>query len=287
MLQCLIETKTPASFLTCGHLISEDGFLHARRTMNCFVLLLVQEGVLYLTQNQISYEISSGNFFLLFPGIEHYGTKPSKGILSYQWVHFSLEKDHYQISAFRKAVPFSCSASTLFLPEKGSLSGEKRASLLFVQLLDFAKRNQYRQTLSCTYSLNLLLVELAEEFLFQKQEQEKKLPAPVFDTVQWIESHFDQPLTVEDLAVKFNYHPAYLTTLFKKYTGMPLLAYLRRTRIQAAKNLLLNKSLRVCQIAPMCGFPDEKHFMKVFKKQEGVTPTQYRNAFHQKEINTR
>ena len=97
MLQCRIKTQTPAAFLTCGNLISEDGFVHARRTMNCFVLLLVQEGTLYLTQEEVSWEICPGEFFLLFPGKEHFGTRPSQGPLSYYWVHFALEQEDFQI----------------------------------------------------------------------------------------------------------------------------------------------------------------------------------------------
>lgn len=288
MLQCRIKTQTPASFLTCGNLISEDGFVHARRTMNCFVLLLVQQGTLYLTQEEVPWEICPGEFFLLFPGKEHFGTRPSQGPLSYYWVHFALDQEDFQI--FSAKEPLSLSAGepdALLLPEKGRLSGQKRCSVLFVQLLDLARRHQYRQTLSCTYAMNLLLLQISEELLNARQEQEGPLPSPVLDAIQWIESHFDQPLSAQSLARQFHYHPAYLTTLFKKHMGISLLTYIRRTRIQAAKNLLMNKNLRVCQIAEMCGFPDEKQFMKLFKKQEGMTPTQYRSAFHQKKINTR
>ena len=52
-----------------------------------------------------------------------------------------------------------------------------------------------------------------------------------------------------------------------------------------AKNLLTNRTLSIYRIADMCGFSDEKYFMKLFKRYEGITPTQYRKAFHQKKIN--
>ena len=45
--------------------------------------------------------------------------------------------------------------------------------------------------------------------------------------------------------------------------------------------------LSVSAIAHTCGFPDEKYFMRLFKKQEGMTPGQYRQAFRQKSINAR
>ena len=112
------------------------------------------------------------------------------------------------------------------------------------------------------------------------------LPTAVQDIIEWVQSHFDQPLTVSGLAEKFGYHPTYLSALIKQYTGYPLVTYINRTRISVSKNLLNSHSLTIRQISSMCGFADEKHFMKLFRQFEGMTPTQYRKAFDQKKINT-
>ena len=93
-------------------------------------------------------------------------------------------------------------------------------------------------------------------------------------------------MTVRGLAEKFGYHPTYLSALIKQYTGYPLVTYITRTRISVSKNLLNSHSLTIRQISSMCGFTDEKHFMKLFRQFEGMTPTQYRKAFDQKKINT-
>ena len=171
------------------------------------------------------------------------------------------------------------------IPEHGRLSLEKRSYLLFAQLLDFAKRENYLVTWRCHYALSLLLLEVTHESFEISQFLDTQIPAYVLDIVEWIRTHYDQPLTVSSIAEHFGYHPTYLSAIFKKYTGAPILTYLNRTRISVAKNLLLNRQLSILQIACMCGFTDEKYFMKLFKRQEGITPTQYRKAFHQKKIN--
>ena len=103
--------------------------------------------------------------------------------------------------------------------------------------------------------------------------------------IEWIRIHYEQPLTVAGIAERFNYHPTYLTGLFKKYTGYPLMTYINRVRITISKNLLTDQAYKVSTVARLCGFPDEKYFMKLFKRYEGMTPSQYRNTFHQKKMN--
>lgn len=57
---------------------------------------------------------------------------------------------------------------------------------------------------------------------------------------------------------------------------MNLSDFLARIRIEKAKLLLHNPQLRISQIAEMVGYQDEKYFSKVFKKQEGRTPNEFR-----------
>ncbi|MFQ7501476.1 MAG: helix-turn-helix domain-containing protein, partial [Blautia coccoides] len=146
--------------------------------------------------------------------------------------------------------------------------------------------SSYQMTRSCCHALNLLLLEISREYLLAEHFGQELLPTSVQDITEWIQSHFDQPLTVRGLAEKFGYHPTYLSALIKQYTGYPLVTYINRTRISVSKNLLNSHSLTIRQISSMCGFTDEKHFMKLFRQFEGMTPTQYRKAFDQKKINT-
>ena len=72
--------------------------------------------------------------------------------------------------------------------------------------------------------------------------------------------------------------PSYASRLFKKVQNMSLMEYLTRVRIEEAKRLLHNPQYLIDEIAENIGYDDASYFTKVFKRYEGVTPTQYRKT---------
>lgn len=300
MLYYTAQASHPAEFLSCGNLISDGGFLHQRRCMDACVLIVVCRGTLHINQNGKNLDIHENETLLLFPHQIHYGYAPSSGRLSYYWVHFRMTDPQSRILTSKELLkakkdqgttllsPLSSSAESFILPESGCLSPEKRSLLLFVQLLDIAKQENYQSSWRTRYALNLLLLELSREVLSSDKALGDRAPGKLLDMIEWIRSHYDQPLTVEDLALRYHYHPAYLTSLMKKYTGYSVNTYVNHIRLSAAKNLLCQGDfLSIASIAHTCGFSDEKYFMRLFKKQEGMTPGQYRGAFQKKYINAK
>ena len=68
--------------------------------------------------------------------------------------------------------------------------------------------------------------------------------------------------------------------MFKMRTGYYFADYMNHLRINRAKTLLYQTTCSIKEIAYQVGFLDEKYFMRVFKKNEGITAMQYRNAFY-------
>lgn len=95
-------------------------------------------------------------------------------------------------------------------------------------------------------------------------------------------SHIDFDLTA-DLSLKsissqLNVNPSYLSTLFKKETGITLTKYVNQKRIEHALFLLNSTHLQIQVIAQYCGIPDVNYFTKIFKKLIGLTPKEYKNS---------
>lgn len=297
MLYFVSDAGCPVEYVSSGNLVSENGFVHPKRNIDTFVLIMVAKGTLHITQGKVPYDVGPNEFILLFPNTLHYGHKPSEGCLSYYWAHFSVKDPDYRICSEKtligsrsvmkkkKGMDVPAAPENFLVPEYGKLTMEKRSHLLFVQLLDFAKRESYSPTWRCHYALSLLLLETTSEAYQSGHFLDPNVPIQVFDVMEWIRTHYDQPLSVASIAERFNYHPTYLTNIFKKHTGFTILTYINRTRIAVSKNLLTNPSLFIYEISDMCGFPDVKYFMKLFKRCEGMTPTQYRKAFYQKKVN--
>ncbi|MCW5962161.1 MAG: helix-turn-helix transcriptional regulator [Pyrinomonadaceae bacterium] len=82
--------------------------------------------------------------------------------------------------------------------------------------------------------------------------------------------------TIEDLSDAVNISPERLRAVFKRETGMAPLAFLRALRLEKARTLLEDRSLRIKEIRCAVGMPDASHFTKDFKKRFGAPPTEYR-----------
>jgi len=281
--------------MSAGNLINNRGFTHDKRTLDTFVLILGDLGTLYIKQEDREYEISTNQYLLLFPGIQHLGYKASQGHLSYYWCHFKIHQDNYRIvnqEELGHQLYFTKNSNSFandhyIIPETGDLhhSKSKREVLLYRQLLDAYERSSYSEYLA-HYALSLLAMEITADFVSgYALGLESSTYKHITEIMEWIRVNRIENLSVTKVAEAFNYNPNYLSGAFKKHTGVSLLDYITRTKIDFAKSLLLSSRDTVRNIANYVGFEDEKYFMKVFKRVEGVTPTQYRNAFYRKHMN--
>lgn len=104
----------------------------------------------------------------------------------------------------------------------------------------------------------------------------KDYSPPVQRVLACISSNLNSNLRLNALAKLQNISPAYLSTLFKKELGVTLTSYVNSARVEHAIQLLKNTHLQVQTIAAHCGMPDVQYFSKIFKKQTGVTPKEFR-----------
>lgn len=81
------------------------------------------------------------------------------------------------------------------------------------------------------------------------------------------------------LSEKFHLNAQYISQLFKNEIGVNFLTYLTSIRMEKSKKLLISTSLSIAEVAEQSGYGDYRVFTKVFKKNEGVTPSQYRRDF--------
>ena len=102
-------------------------------------------------------------------------------------------------------------------------------------------------------------------------------PAVIAKAKQFIREHHTEELSLGRVAVAVHTSVFYFCKLFRKVTGTTFTEFVSRTRVEKAKNLLLNPNLRVSEIAYEIGFQSLTHFNRVFKKVSGESPTEYRD----------
>ncbi len=95
-------------------------------------------------------------------------------------------------------------------------------------------------------------------------------------TLRYVENNLTNDCSVKTLASIENLESHYFSDLFKLHFGIRPTTYVRVRRIGLAKQLLKNSNLTAKEIAHRCGFADSDYFFRVFKKEVGNTPRQYR-----------
>ena len=100
----------------------------------------------------------------------------------------------------------------------------------------------------------------------------------VNEAMRYIREHFDQNLTLKDIARAVYISPFYLSHIFRERLGCTVIDYLTSVRIEEAKKLLRQEGSSIVGIAGRIGYSDSGYFSKVFKKSEGVTPSAFKHS---------
>ena len=124
--------------------------------------------------------------------------------------------------------------------------------------------------------LNGILYGAPVSYLLVKNHSMKGYSLLIRKALTHIDSDLTADLSLKSLAELLGVNSSYLSTLFKKETGSTLTEYVNRKRVEHAIFLLNSTNLQIQEIAAACGIPDVNYFTKIFKKQVGNTPKEYR-----------
>ena len=94
--------------------------------------------------------------------------------------------------------------------------------------------------------------------------------------INCIREHYQECITLDDVARKLEITPEYLSTLFNRVMGINFSTFLKQFRISHAKRLLKGTNLKIYEISQKVGYSDPKYFMRVFKDEIGISPGEYR-----------
>lgn len=132
----------------------------------------------------------------------------------------------------------------------------------------------YEEFGTCIDNLKIALFQ-QESAREEPQEEER----PILAITRYLQEHLSEDVSLSVLAEEFHLSAQYISQLFKNEIGVNFLAYFTNIRMERAKKLLLSSSAPIGEISEQLGFGDYRVFTKVFKKAEGVTPSQYRRDF--------
>lgn len=146
---------------------------------------------------------------------------------------------------------------------------------LRMQITDYLlKPVNYEEFGSCIDNLKISLFH--QQTAAEPEQQEQRV---ITGLTRYLQEHLAEDVSLSVLAEEFHLSAQYISQLFKSEIGVNFLAYLTNIRMEQAKKLLLSSSASIAEVAEQSGYADYRVFTKVFKKNEGITPSQYRRDF--------
>jgi AraC-like DNA-binding protein len=103
-------------------------------------------------------------------------------------------------------------------------------------------------------------------------------PKAVATAKEYVQSHVQDPITLAQVVEQVHVSRFYFCKVFKRATGMTLTEYVARVRIEKAKSLLVDPSMRISEVVFAAGFGSIPRFNSLFKRFVGMAPTEYRAA---------
>ncbi len=291
MLYFKASLEKPFTYISSGQFISDGNWIHSKRNMDSYEIIIGVKGTAFIMQDDIKYEVVPSSVLLLLPGHTHTGYRHSTGETSFYWLHFYCHGQNSilnrmdalnEISPLNSTPYFNKLNDSIMLPVFWQPESIEKSVILFKQLLHIANSGYYSSF--CTdYSLTALLLELSQQFIHAslKLNELPNTGGGNFNILlEWIRLNITEEFTIDELAEKFNYNKDYMSRMFKKHLGVSPKKYINGMKILKAKQYLGMLDLSIKEIAYKLGFKDEKYFMKLFKEYENLTPSTYRNAYY-------
>lgn len=211
-----------------------------------------------LEVDKMKFELSSGDMFFIPSNVKmRYYPNPND---PWEYVWFSLNGD--AAGHYGELVGFSENVFTL--KNRHRKITDEILKSLFESLME--KPNEYFGLLSAFYKIMGICVSQIPPGSIKS----------IKETIDY--SCFSQIFSIEGLCRDAGISHAHLLRLFKREYGTTLISYITKKRLAHACELLETTDLPIADVAFSCGFSDELHFMKTFKRKTGVTALKYRKS---------
>lgn len=272
---------TPSDFAKMNLLyLQETGSLKAqkphtssRSNLNSYLFFMVTEGSGTLTYNDVQYDLQPG-YCGFIDCHKQYAHQSSENLWTLKWAHFngSNMKDIYKKYLERGGLP--CFDSHHF----------GKYDAILTQLFQVASSSSYVKDMQIFEKLASILTLLMEESWNPNRKANggnlshtKK--QDLLTIKDYLDLHFTDKIALEDLAHIFYINKFYLTRVFKEQFGVTINNYIIQLRITNAKQLLRFSDQTIDEIALECGYDDSNYFSRLFKKVEGLSPSEYRTRW--------
>ncbi len=247
-------------------------------THNRVEIMYVISGKCYVFVNENAHIMKKGDMVLLDANVEHRLLVNPGVPCRILNVEFVFRKNDGNYTCFTHMLKsneeveslFKSNEKNLFIKDPDEICHILK-SLIF-ELDNVNNRNDY--TVQLLFSLLFARISRHLNQNFDNETKAEKIY--VKKALQFIHDFYDRDLRIRNIAKSVNIHSSYLHRIFKKNTGITIMEYLTKLRIEKAKMLLRQTDISIIDIANYIGINSRQYFTYIFKKNTGKTPREYR-----------
>lgn len=244
-------------------------------------IVYIIEGAGRHSINGEEFTVKAGDLLFINYGCTH-SFRLDEKMLAY---NLMIRVDYFTKNMMKNDTLFYMLALTSFekiqheLNAKGPLisfdySERKDICNLFKNVEEELSKDELGKSLILDSYINVILCKVFRKIFVKDNEKDLLIPQDILD---YIAGHFNEKISLGDLAQRCFYNPAYFSRLFKKTFNMSFTDYIMDIRLNHCCELLKNSDYTIERIIEECGFSDRNTFYERFKSKYGCTPNEYRN----------
>ena len=240
------------------------------RTLDHHELILIIGGKGTVTVDHKKHPFRAGMLFYIRPGIFHAMEFDLEDPICFLAVHFSyaqvnLTEGHWTVGEEPETLPLHTSQD---------LMDYYQIEEIFSRLVEGWNAKLPGYEFAAKTALQQLLIAIYQHN--KRHNQNFSTSLKVEKIIGYMHEHIHTRVTLPELAGLVQLSPAYLSRAFKESTGYSPIEFLSRIKMDKAKELILEGSgKKVKEIAGMLGYTDEFYFSRIFKRMEGISPSEY------------
>lgn len=141
-----------------------------------------------------------------------------------------------------------------------------------IQELQLERKN-YTDMISLFFKQLLIVVN---RFLIEEKKSNTEIQNKIEKATHYFNEHYNEEINIDDFAASINMSTCYFIRCFRQIVRVSPLQYILSLRMSNAKNLLGNTTYNINEIAQIVGYENQLYFSRLFRKNVGVSPSEYR-----------